>query len=242
MQSKNMATIDEELGQIERDIRTLKIEFEQYFGGGRSRPPTDTQWRLETNLKRYADRTAELTSGQRFRYSNLASTYAKYQDMWRKKLIQKESGTTQHHYGAAAKAIQAERSRKIAVEQMQTRAAETAAANGENADAAVSAATAVAHAAAEAAARAAEARHAASDFAMAFSDPENEAEKVEKLYQRLVEARTETGEKAGVPSLKDFEKFVRQKTKDLKDKGGREIEYTVSIENGRVKLKARVSN
>jgi hypothetical protein len=209
-----MATIDEELGQIERDIRTLKIEFEQYFGGGRSRPPTDTQWRLETNLKRYADRTAELTSGQRFRYSNLASTYAKYQDM----------------------------SRKVAVEQMQTRAAETAAANGENGDAAVSAATAVAHAAAEAAARAAEARHAATDFAMALSDPENEAEKVEKLYQRLVEARTETGEKAGVPSLKDFEKFVRQKTKDLKDKGGREIEYTVSIENGRVKLKARVSN
>jgi hypothetical protein len=242
LQDKNMATIDEELGQIERDIRTLKIEFEQYFGGGRSRPPTDTQWRLETNLKRYADRTAELTSGQRFRYSNLASTYAKYQDMWRKKLIQKESGTTQHHYGAAAKAIQAERSRKVAVEQMQTRAAETAATNGENTDAAVSAATAVAHAAAEAAARAAEARHAASDFAMAFSDPENEAEKVEKLYQRLVQARTETGEKAGVPSLKDFEKFVRQKTKDLKDKGGREIEYTVSIENGRVKLKARVSN
>jgi hypothetical protein len=56
-----MATIDEELGQIERDIRTLKIEFEQYFGGGRSRPPTDTQWRLETNLKRYADRTATAT-------------------------------------------------------------------------------------------------------------------------------------------------------------------------------------
>ncbi len=236
-----MATVDEELGQIERDIRTLKIEFEQYFGGGRSRPPTDTQWRLETNLKRYADRSAELTSGQRFRYSNLASTYAKYQDMWRKKLIQKESGTTQHHYGAAAKAIQAERARKVAVEQMQARAAETPVANGDDA-AAVSAAAAVAHAAAEAAARAAEARHAASDFAMAFSDPENETEKVEKLYQRLVEARTETGEKAGVPSLRDFERFVRQKTKDLKDKGGREIEYTVSIENGRVKLKARVSS
>jgi hypothetical protein len=239
----NMATIDEELGQIERDIRTLKIEFEQYFGGGRSRPPTDTQWRLETNLKRYADRSAELTSGQRFRYSNLASTYAKYQDMWRKKLIQKESGTTQHHYGAAAKAIQAERSRKVAMEQMETRAAETSAANAENAESAgVSTAVATAHAAAEAAARAAEARQAASDFAMAFSDPENETEKVEKLYQRLVEARTETGEKAGVPSLKDFERFVRQKTKDLKDKGGREIEYTVSIENGRVKLKARVSS
>ena len=31
------ADIDNELSQIERDIRTLKIEFEQYFGGGRSR-------------------------------------------------------------------------------------------------------------------------------------------------------------------------------------------------------------
>ena len=34
-----MATIDDELSQIERDIRTLKIEYEQYFGGGRPRPP-----------------------------------------------------------------------------------------------------------------------------------------------------------------------------------------------------------
>ena len=62
--------------------------------------------------------SGELSSGQRFRYSNLASTYAKYQDMWRKKLIQKESGTTQHHYGAAAKAIEGERQRKAAEDAM----------------------------------------------------------------------------------------------------------------------------
>ena len=104
-----MPNIDDDLNSIERDIRTLKIEYEQYFGGGRSRPPTDTQWRLEVMLKRYSDRAAEFTSGQRFRYSNLSQTYAKYQDMWRKKLAQRETGTTQHHYGAAAKAIQQER-------------------------------------------------------------------------------------------------------------------------------------
>jgi hypothetical protein len=236
------STVDEELSNIERDIRTLKIEFEQYFGGGRSRSPTDTQWRLETNLKRYADRTAELSSGQRFRYSNLASTYAKYQDMWRKKLILKESGSTQHHYGAAAKAIQAERSRKVAVQQMETRAAETAAGSAEDHAAIASKASVTAHAAADAATHAAETRYAMAEFPTAVSDPEKDAEKVEKLYQRLVEARSETGEQAGVPSLKDFQRFVQQKTKDLKDKGGREIEYSVSIEGGRVKLKARVSN
>ena len=107
-----MAAIDEDLGQIERDIRTLKIEYEQYFGGGRPRPPSDTQWRCENMLKRYAERTADLNYAQRFRYNNLSQTYAKYQDMWRKKLIQKESGAQQHHFGAAAKAIEAERARK----------------------------------------------------------------------------------------------------------------------------------
>ena len=77
---------------------------------------------------------------------------------------------------------------------------------------------------------------------MSFSNPEGENDKVKVLYTKLIEARTETGERAGAPSLKDFERFVRQKTKDLKDKGGHEIEYTVSIESGRVKLKARISS
>ncbi|MGH7839227.1 MAG: hypothetical protein ACREQC_15560, partial [Candidatus Binataceae bacterium] len=60
-----MATIDDELSQIERDIRTLKIEYEQYFGGGRSRPPTDTQWRVESLMRRYNERSGELSAGQR---------------------------------------------------------------------------------------------------------------------------------------------------------------------------------
>src|ERR1700683_1500967 len=109
-----MPTVDEDLNQIERDIRTLKIEYEQYFGGGRSRPPNDTQWRVDTMVRRYNERTAELSYGQRFRFNNLSQTYAKYQDMWRKKLIQKEMSTKQQHFGAAAKAIEAERARKAA--------------------------------------------------------------------------------------------------------------------------------
>src|SRR5271155_1576428 len=230
-----MATIDEDLNSIERDIRTLKIEYEQYFGGGRSRPPTDTQWRLEVMLKKYSDRAAEFSSGQRFRYSNLSQTYAKYHDMWRKKLIQRETGTTPHHYGSAAKAIEAERARKAA-------AAKPPEIVAESAETAAEHVTAIAHASAEAAVRAAEERPVPTAFAMALSDPECETEKVETLYKHLVLARTETGERSGVPSLKDFERFVQKKTQDLKEKGGREIEYTVSIENGHVKLKARVSS
>jgi hypothetical protein len=109
-----MATIDEELAQLERDIRQLKIEYDQYFGGGRKRPPTEIEWRIELLVKRYAERGGELKFGQRFRYNNLTQTYAKYKDIFRKRLQQKEEGRSQRHFGAAAKAIEAERAKKHA--------------------------------------------------------------------------------------------------------------------------------
>ena len=230
-----MATIDEDLNQIERDVRTLKIEYEQFFGGGRSRPPTDTQWRVDTLVRRYAERVAELSSGQRFRYNNLTQTYAKYQDLWRKKLLQKEGGVSLRHFGAAAKAIEAQRSREDAHRQ------KVAAAEGTTAG---SAHHATQHPAGTAVADALEqgkGRDAAA-FRLSFSDPEHEKSKVQQLYKKLIEARSAAGDTASVPSLKDFERFVLQKTTDLKNKGGHEIEYTVSVEAGRVKLKARISS
>jgi hypothetical protein len=219
-----MASIDDELSQIERDIRTLKIEYEQYFGGGRPRPPSDTQWRCENLIKRYAERGADMSFGQRFRYNNLTQTYAKYQDMWRKKLVHKESGTQRHHFGAAAKAIEAERARRA--EEYQAIAGSAAS---------TSAATAEQH---KPQAKPA----AAGAFAMKVSNPAGEQTKIEELYHKLIEARTQTGEKAGTPSLQDFASFVQKKTKDLQNKGGSEVEYSVAIESGRVKLKARISS
>jgi hypothetical protein len=109
-----MATIDEEMSQLEKDIRQLKIEYDQYFGGGRKRPPTEIEWRIELIIKRYGERGGEMKFGQRFRYNNLTQTYAKYKDIFRKKLQQKEEGKVQRHFGAAAKAIEAERAKVAA--------------------------------------------------------------------------------------------------------------------------------
>jgi hypothetical protein len=220
-----MPTIDEDLGQIERDIRTLKIEYEQFFGGGRKRPPADTQWRAESLIRRYNERTGELSFAQRFRFNNLAQTYAKYQDMWRKKVTQKESAAQQHHFGAAAKAIEAERARKIAASQVPITSGGSS--NALHSGSAGNGTTIGQRPAA---------------FALSLSDPEHEKEKIYVLYEKLIEARTQAGQRSGAPSLKDFENFVREKTKDLKDKGGRNVEYSVNIENGRVKLKARVAS
>jgi hypothetical protein len=211
-----MASIDDELSQIEREIRALKIEYEQYFGGGRKRPPTDTQWRLETLMKRHAERMGDLNYGQRFRYNNLAQTYAKYQEMWRKKLAQRETGAEQRHFGAAAKAIAAERAKSGGARQPEPGAKESADGHGH--------------------------KNKAHDsvFKLTFSD--RDKAKVQELYKKMTEIRKETGETAGTPSLQDFERFVERKTQELRKKGANQVEYALSIENGRVKLKARISN
>ncbi|MGH9733592.1 MAG: MXAN_5187 C-terminal domain-containing protein [Candidatus Acidiferrales bacterium] len=219
-----MASIDDELNQIERDIRTLKIEFEQYFGGGRKRPPTDTQWRLETLMKRHAERLADLNYGQRFRYNNLAQTYAKYQDMWRKKTAQRETGAEQHHFGAAAKAIAAERAKGRSAQE--SSAKNLGSTNNHE--------------------QKGKAPH-EPIFKLTFSNlnapgQSRDMNKVDELYKKMTEARQQTGEGAGTPSLKDFESFVERKTQELRKKGAHQVEYALIVENGRVKLKARISN
>jgi hypothetical protein len=211
-----MATIDEELNQLEKDIRQLKVEYDQYFGGGRKRPPTEIEWRIELVIKRYVERGAEMSSAQRFRSGNLTQTYAKYKDVFRKRLQQKEEGTVQHHFGAAAKAIEAERAER------QAQAVPVAAPAAAPAGGGARAATAPA-------------------FRITCSDPERETEKVERLYDEFLRAKRKAGESVDRLNRDDFRAFVSKKTGDLKrQKGCKEVEYVVETTDGQVKLKALV--
>src|ERR1700720_1886935 len=203
-----MATIDEDLSALERDIRQLKIEYDMYFGGGRKRPPTEIEWRIELIVKRYGERGGDMKFGQRFRFGNLAQTYAKYKDVFRKRTANREEGKVQRHFGAAAKAIEAERAR--------------------------------AQAATKAAASSAAAPRA---FRVGCTAPENEADKVEQLYEAFVRAKQEAGEAMGKMTRPGFDEFVRKKTKDLqKQKNCHEVEYVVETVDGQVKLKALVKS
>ena len=190
-----MATIDEELSQMERDIRQLKIEYDMYFGGGRKRPPTEVEWRIDMMVKRYGERGGDMKFAQRFRYNNLTQTYAKYKDIFRKKMAQREEGTVQRHFGAAAKAIEAERAK---TQPLQPQA-----------------------------------------FRMVCSEPENEAQKVEQLYDAFVKAKKQAGEDVEKLTRSGFNEFVKKKTKDLQSKKNcRDVEYVVETVDGQVKLKA----
>jgi hypothetical protein len=208
-----MATIDEDLAQMERDIRQLKIEYDMFFGGGRKRPPAEVEWRIELLVKRYGERGGDLKYGQRFRFNNLAQTYAKYKDMFRKRMAQREEGTIQRHFGAAAKAIEAERARAQAEATRKEKEARPLTAEEQKA------------------------------FRVAFSEPETESQKVDQLYEAFLKAKKQAGEETEKVTRAGFNEFVRKKTKDLQNKKNcRDVEYVVETVDGQVKLKALVKS
>src|SRR5207245_11098331 len=90
--SPRMATIDEELATLEKDIRQLKVEHDQYFGGGRKRAPTEIEWRIDMLVKRYAERGGDGKLGERFRVDNLSQSYATYKHTVWKRPGQKGEG------------------------------------------------------------------------------------------------------------------------------------------------------
>ena len=212
-----MATIDEELAQLERDIRQLKIEYDMFFGGGRKRPPTEIEWRIELLIKRYAERSGELKFAQRFRFNNLSQTYAKYKDVFRKRTAQREEGTVQRHFGAAAKAIEAERAKAQTAAAGAAPPAETVVGSAPTAQPGI--------------------------FRMVCTEPEKEGEKVDQLFEAFVQAKKQAGEETEKLTRSGFNEFVRKKTKDLQTKKNcRDVEYIVETVDGQVKLKALVKS
>jgi hypothetical protein len=206
-----MATIDEDLAQLERDIRQLKIEYDMYFGGGRKRPPTEIEWRIELVVKRYGERGGDMKFAQRFRFSNLAQTYAKYKDVFRKRLAKHEEGKIERHFGAAAKAIAAERARAQAEAERRNPVAATPSEP--------------------------------KAFRVVCSEPENEPQKVDQLYEAFVQAKQQAGEETGKLTRAGFNEFVCKTTKDLQTKKNcHDVEYVVETVDGQVKLKALVKS
>jgi hypothetical protein len=84
-------TLDEELSKLEDNLRRLKIEFDIYLNGGSKRPPVDSQWRVETMIKRLQDEPL-MNSGQRFRFNGLAHRYGLFSELWRQRVRAKEEG------------------------------------------------------------------------------------------------------------------------------------------------------
>jgi len=198
-------TIDEELNHLDEAVRRLKIEYDVYFGGGSKKPPTDSEWRVQTLVKKYSD-SSKMSFPQRFRYNSIVQRYALFSDLWRQKLKIKEEGYRRPQDAA------------LGIAGMRTEEEHAAAAElkGEAAP------------------------EPEGPFRVACADADAEHDKVRSLYQALLDARQKNGEMAPAAAFESFQGFVKKKTEQIrKDYGCHAVEYSVEMQDGQVKLKAK---
>ena len=208
-------TIDEELTVLDSQLRRLKIEYEIYFSNPTKRPPTDIEWKVLSLLRKFSDGN-RMSFSQRFRYNEMAQRYAVYSDLWRKKNRIREEG-----YRRPQDALLSVQGVREAEHEPEHKV------------------YGVGHAAAAAAAAAATPAAEARSFSMQCADARAERDQVQKLYQALSDAKKRSGE-AVSGNLDSFTSFVQKKTEQIRKQYGCEaVEYTVEMQNGQVKLKAK---
>jgi hypothetical protein len=209
-------TVDEELSLLDSHLRRLKIEYEIFFSNPTKKPPADLEWKVLALLRKFSD-GGRMNFTQRFRYNEMAQRYAMYSDLWRKKSRIREEG-----YRRPQDALLSVQGVRAVEEEPQHKAygvseAALAAAGG----------------------RAAHSVAVEEPLKIECSDARSEKDRVEKLYKALAAAKKKAGEPVS-GNFDSFSSFVQKKTDQIrKQYGCHSVEYTVDIQGGQVKLKAK---
>lgn len=152
---------------------------------------------------------ARMSFSQRFRYTEIAQRYAVYSDLWRKKSRIREEGYRRPQ--DAILSVQGVRPEEHAVEHKAYGLTHASTAATED----------------------------GAPFVMHCADPGKEGENVEKLFMALSAAKEKAGEQVS-GSLSSFKSFVEKKTREIrKQHGCPQVEYSVEVQDGKVKLRAR---
>jgi len=202
-------TTDEELNVLETQLRRLKIEYEVYFSNPTKRPPTDIEWKVLSLLRKFSD-GGRMSFSQRFRYNEMAQRYAIYSDLWRKKSRIREEG-----YRRPQDALLAVQGVRPDVEEHKPQ-----------------------HNPVYGLSHAAAAGATSQPFTLHNVD-KGDHEQVERLYNTLVAAKKKAGENVS-GNLDSFNTFVQKKTAEIRKRYGcQDVEFSVELTDGHVKLKAK---
>jgi hypothetical protein len=208
-------TIDEELVLLESQLRRLKIEYEVYFSNPTKKPPTDIEWKVLSLLRKFSD-GGRMSFQQRFRYNEMAQRYAIYSDLWRKKGRIREEGYRRPQDAL----LSVQGVRPVEEHEPKHRPA-----------------YGVSPAAAAAVATASDEND--GPLTIQCSDARAEHDQVERLYKALTDAKKKAGESVS-GNIDSFTSFVQKKTDEIrKQHGCQSVEYTVEMQDGQVRLKAK---
>jgi hypothetical protein len=207
-------TTDEELKLLDQQLRRLKIEYEIFFSNPSKRPPTDVEWKVLSLIRKFSD-GARMTFPQRFRYNEMAQRYAVHSDLWRKKMRIREEG-----YRRPYEAMLSVQGVRVPEE----REAKHHPVYGlTHNDPSKESETVPGH----------------QPFSVQCSGAMAERAQVEALYNALIEAKQKSGEEV-IGSLESFASFVRKKTSEIRREHACDtVVYSVEMQGGHVKLKAR---
>jgi hypothetical protein len=88
--------IDEELDELDHNIKRLRVEYDQYFLGILKRPPEVLQGRVQKVIVKYANAKLRKTH-HKFRFNQLNSKFQIHRQQWGRTLRQIEQGTYKGH-------------------------------------------------------------------------------------------------------------------------------------------------
>jgi hypothetical protein len=204
-------TTDEELNVLDGQLRRLKIEYEIYFSNPTKRPPTDIEWKVLSLLRKFSD-GGRMNFSQRYRYNEMAQRYAVYSDLWRKKSRIREEG-----YRRPQDALLSVQGVRTTEEELKPHH----------------------HPVYGVHAAAAGADGSSSQPFSFHSVDQGEREQLERLYNTLVAAKKKAGENVS-GSIDSFAQFVQKKTEQIRKQYKCDnVEYSVELADGHVKLKAK---
>ena len=210
-------TTDEELNLLDQQLRRLKIEYEIFFNNPAKRPPTDVEWKVLSLIRKFSD-SPRMSFSQRYRYNEMAQRYAIQSDLWRKKMRIREEG-----YRRPQDALLSVQGVRVP----EAREAKHHTPYG------------LSHHAKQGSAADAETKQ---PFSVQYSGATGERDQVASLFKALTEAKQKSGEKVS-GNLDSFAAFVQKKTTEIrKQHGCDKVVYSVEMQDGQVKLKAKAKS
>ncbi len=90
------STIEEDLHELDRKLKQLKLDYEQYFLGTRPREPVILRGDVQKMVHIFTNNPIPNT-GLRFRFNSLCSRFQSFKRQWDETLRKIEAGTYKRH-------------------------------------------------------------------------------------------------------------------------------------------------
>jgi hypothetical protein len=225
--------IEQEFQTLSAELRKLETEYNMYFAGRTPRPPVESRGRLDQLFKRW-DRRPMDTAASRFRLQTLQSRYSSFVDLWDRALRAREEGRPSSLYRPRESSLSTSASKTASPSASPDASTGVSASGGDSSGSTNADSGSSSEISANAPAVSTDGPR-----AVTFTDPRQESDKLQALYDLLMDARTQSGQ-GNVPFHK-FADLVKEQTQRLNRKGLNEVTFSVTTTDGRVNLTAKGS-